>query len=275
MAGAPNVADPSTAIREGHFGATQPLPREFKLMVWNIDRDTEHDLIRRGIAAERPDVVLLQEVDLHTARAGNRDVAASLARELSMNYVYGTAFEEMHQAVSGAPAYQGQATLARSAISSARVLRYANQTTFWNTPLLPSWFPQRRLGGRIALVNTIVAGKTSVIFYNLHLESRGPGFTRYAQLQETLADADRVPSATPVVLAGDLNTKYMGSKFVGILKDHRFRSCFGDSSPRTHRVIGSLDWIFVRGDVQCETPQVLKQTRGSDHFPLVVTLRIQ
>ena len=52
---------------------------------------------------------------------------------------------------------------------------------------------QRRLGGRIALISEIKVGGKTVVTYNLHLESRGPGFTRYAQLKEVIQDASRYP----------------------------------------------------------------------------------
>ena len=56
------------------------------------------------------DLYLLQEVDLHTRRAGNRDVAAELASRLRLNGAYAIEFEELSQE-SGRPAYIGQATL--------------------------------------------------------------------------------------------------------------------------------------------------------------------
>ncbi len=267
--------EPFHEIRHGAFGKTARLGNSFSILVWNIDRDGRPEDIRRGISDQHPDVALLQEVDLQTARAQGRDVAQELGRELSMNYVYGTAFQELHQGIQNKPGYQGQATLARAELQAPRMLRYAEQTAFWNTPLLPSWFPQRRLGGRIALIATIPQTKANIVFYNLHLESRGPGFTRFAQLKETLADADAIPSSTPIVLAGDLNTKYVASKFVDLLSQHGFRSCFAGSQPRTHRIIGSLDWIFLRGNLHCEEPRVLRNVGGSDHYPLVARIRVE
>lgn len=278
MAVASPQAGPTDDLHAIHAGSAkstvESLPRIFKLMVWNIDRDEQHRQIRDGIARSRPDLALLQEVDFHAARSGRREVAADLAQDLSMSYVYASAFQEIHQGSPDAPAYQGQATLSKARLSSPRVLRFEAQTSFWNTPLLPSWFPQRRLGGRIGLLTAVSAGSSKLWMYNLHLESRGPGFTRYAQLGEVLTDADRIPQTQPVLLAGDLNTKYMASKFVDRLRDHHFQSCFGEHNPRTHRVIGSLDWVFVRGPVTCEASRVLKDVPGSDHYPLLATLRV-
>jgi endonuclease/exonuclease/phosphatase (EEP) superfamily protein YafD len=52
-----------------------------------------------------------------------------------------------------------------------------------------------------------------------------------------------------------------------------FRSAFGDRRMRTHVIVGALDWIFVRGTIECEHGQVLR-VHGSDHFPIAVDVRL-
>jgi hypothetical protein len=44
---------------------------------------------------------------------------------------------------------------------------------------------------------------------------------------------------------------------------------------RTHRLIGSLDWIFVRGPVVCEQPEVIRGLKASDHDALKVRLSMR
>jgi hypothetical protein len=65
-------------------------------------------------------------------------------------------FEELTQGSRRSPAYQGQATLSPWPIKNARLIRFHQQTTFWQ----PHWYLppiepfQERLGGRIALAIT-------------------------------------------------------------------------------------------------------------------------
>jgi endonuclease/exonuclease/phosphatase family metal-dependent hydrolase len=263
-------------LRQGRFGLAVPFPNPFKLLDWNIDRGVDNDAIRRTIRAENPDVCLFQEVDWNTLRTARRDVASDLAREFSMAYVLGLAFQELSQGTADSPAWQGQANLTRAAFQSSRIVRFQHQTSFWKPePYLPSWFPQRRVGGRIALVSEIQSGSATLVFYNLHLESRGLGWDRYAQLKETLDDADGHYPSGPVILAGDLNTKYLPGKFTTLIQKHGFRNCFGDKRERTHHVYGDLDWIFVRGKASCEAPAVERQSEGSDHYPVTALIRVR
>ena len=115
-------------------------------------------------------------------------------------------------------------------------------------------------------------GKPLVV-YNLHLESRGSENSRLLQLDEVLEDAKRYPAATPVIIAGDFNTKSFHSPLIPRLRQEGYRSAFGDRRIRTHIIIGALDWVFVRGPIECENGEVLR-VRGSDHFPITVDVRL-
>ena len=221
---------------------------------------------------QHPDLCLLQEVDYRAKRSAFRDEAEDFARALTMNYAFGIAFQELNQSQHEQPAYQGQATLTRSPIESSRLISFAAESNFWKPePYLPSWFPQRRLGGRIALVSYVTFGASKLVVYNLHLESREPGSIRFKQLEETLNDTDTLPKDTPVLLAGDLNTKFEQREYVDLLRSHSFHDCF-TRRERTHRVYGALDWILVRGPLACEAAAVHRDAAGSDHFPLTATL---
>ena len=115
-------------------------------------------------------------------------------------------------------------------------------------------------------------GKPLVV-YNLHLESRTTEHGRLLQLEEVLADTERYPADTPVIVAGDLNT--LQPAFAGDPEAARgrLRSCFGDRHVRTHVIIGALDWIFVRGPISCEGAEVRRDFHASDHFPISAELR--
>lgn len=246
-----------------------------KVLVWNIDRGYRLQQVCAAIRSQNPDVCLLQEVDRNARRTGRKDVAAELARNLGMNYVYGDAFEELGQSGLGEVAHQGQAILASGSLADTRVLRFERQTRFWEPrPYLPAWFLQRRTGGRIALASELKAAGKTVVVYDLHLESRGFGYTRFAQLEEVVSDAQRYPADTPIILAGDLNTKYVRERFVNLLENAGFRNCMGSNRERTHHIMFTLDWIFVRGPIQCEGARVHKEVKISDHYPITASLRI-
>jgi endonuclease/exonuclease/phosphatase (EEP) superfamily protein YafD len=227
---------------------------------------------------------LLQEVDFHSRRAGERDVAAELANRLRLNGAYAIEFEELSQE-KGRPAYIGQATLTRlpfasdrsgtPAITTARVLRFERQSGFWRPRVwIPSSVPflQRRVGDRIALVTELeLAGKTLVV-YNAHLESRSAGAIQNRQLEEILQDSKRYPPATSIIIGGDLNTKYFPSTFLHKLEAAGFRSALGERIERTHTIMMALDWLFVKGSVRLIDGTVRRDIKGSDHFPVYATV---
>jgi endonuclease/exonuclease/phosphatase family metal-dependent hydrolase len=246
------------------------------LLNWNIDRGKHLDGILAAIRETKPDLCVFQEVDLGARRTQGMDVAQELGKTTGMNYVFAPEFEELSQGTEEGSAYHGQATLTTMPIRSSRILRFAHQSGFWKpNPLMISALPifQRREGGRIALITELDNGGKTLVVYNLHLESRGSEHGRLLQLDEVLADAERYPPDTPVIVAGDLNTKIRTSPVIPRLRQAGYRSAFGDRKVRTHIIIGALDWIFARGPIQFEDPRVLRGAHASDHFPISVEVK--
>jgi len=278
LAGAADSAAPGPldTIRAGTYSHSSGRQQNARLLNWNIDRGKHLDGILAAIRESKPDLCIFQEVDLGARRTQGMDVAKELAKTTGMNYAFGPEFEELSQGTGEGSAYHGQATLTTLPIRSSRILRFAHQSDFWKPkPLLISALPifQRREGGRIALVTELDNGGKTLVVYNLHLESRGSEHGRLLQLEEVLADAERYPPETPVIVAGDLNTKIRTSPVIPRLTQAGYRSAFGDRKVRTHILIGDLDWIFARGPIQFEDPQVLRDTHASDHFPISVAVK--
>jgi endonuclease/exonuclease/phosphatase family metal-dependent hydrolase len=115
------------------------------------------------------------------------------------------------------------------------------------------------------------AGKMLVV-YNAHLESRSAGAIQTRQLEEILEDSKRYPPGTPILIGGDLNTKYFPSIFLHKLEAAGFRSALGERIERTHRIMMSLDWLFVSGPVRLTDGAVRRDATGSDHFPVYATI---
>jgi len=250
------------------------------ILDWNIDRGKNLDNIKDQIRRQKPDLCIFQEVDMGARRTHGQDVAKELAEVFHMNYVFAPEFQELSQGTREEPAYHGQALLTTFRITSSRMLRFKNQSGFWKPRrLLNSSLPllQRREGGRIALIAELDNGGKPLVVYNLHLESRGNEQGRLLQLNEVLEDAQHYPRDTPIIIAGDFNTKSFTKRFhsplIPRLQEAGYRSAFGDQRFRTHIIIGALDWVFVRGPIECEHGEVLR-VHGSDHFPIVVDVNL-
>ena len=267
---------PLDTIRAGSYSRSASSRKEAKLLNWNIDRGKHLEGILTVIRDQKPDLCVFQEVDLGARRTQGMDVAEELAKTVGMNYAFAAEFEELSQGTGEGSAYHGQATLTTMPIRSSRILRFAHQSGFWKpSPLLISKLPllQRREGGRIALVTELDNGGRTLVVYNLHLESRGSEHGRLLQLEEVLADAERYPKDTAVIVAGDLNTKIRTSPVIPRLRQAGYRSAFGDRKVRTHIIIGDLDWIFARGPIEFEDARVIRGAHASDHFPISAEAR--
>ncbi len=270
------AADTMNEIRSGNFAPKKRAAAELRLLDWNIERGERLDQIAGGIESQGPDLAILQEVDLNARRTHHLDIAKELARRLKLNFVFGTEFQELSQSSAGEPAYHGNAILTSLRIRSPRIIRFAAQSGFWQPrSFLPQWgFLQRRLGGRMALVAELDYHGRTLVVYNLHLESRSGGDIQFAELKEVLADAARYSASTPIVIAGDLNTKYRRSmiQVVEELTRQGYENAFGERSERTHVFVGSLDYIFARGPIQLREGRVHRDMHGSDHFPVSAEL---
>jgi endonuclease/exonuclease/phosphatase family metal-dependent hydrolase len=188
--------------------------------------------------------------------------AREIAQKLQLNYIFGREFQELTRGTRHSPAYHGQATLSRWPLSNARVLRFQQQSNFWQ----PHWFLpqiepfQERLGGRLALVADASVGGKTVVTYNLHLESRGDDRLRRAQIEETLKDARRYKADTAVVLAGDFNMDVSAGDVAKAIRRADFQDAFTNqrtpTTPNSFFTDGRvIDWIFSRGPLRSDTPQ--------------------
>lgn len=270
--------DESFLNRIEHGG---PVPSKLEdcsskqVVSWNIERGRQLPAISAALRQMCPSIVLLQEVDLNAGRTGGKNIAAEIAKSLNMNYLFAAEFEELGHGSHGKPAYHGQAVLTTLSSSGARILRFKNQTDFWQPRwYLPNWsILQRRIGGRMALVAELGREPHRVIVYNVHLESRGSEDLRLRQIQEVIADAALYPMDAPILLAGDLNTRLAEPPAVAALVRAGFRKAAGQEV--TTKRGQALDWIFVRGPVNFTDGRVHLRVDASDHFPLSLTIRHQ
>jgi endonuclease/exonuclease/phosphatase family metal-dependent hydrolase len=260
----------------GEFASGVHATDTLKVLNWNIERGLRLDGIIESVARERPILCIFQEVDLDARRTGRTNIAHLLARTLGMNYVWGAEFQELGQGDKNTPAYHGQATLTALRIRSSRVLRFARQSRFWAPRwFMPNWpMLQRRLGGRMALVAEIEVGGSTMVVYNMHLESRGPETLREKQLKEVLDDVGQYPQDTAIVVAGDFNTRSHLSPLVTQLQKAGFREAVNQPLLPTSVRGRRIDWIFVRGPLRTTEGTIHHEILGSDHFPVTMVLSV-
>ena len=103
----------------------RPWSRDFlRIVSWNIERGLQFRKVLDFLRTIQADLLLLQEVDLNARRTRYRDVACELAVALDLNYVFGSAFQELSEGSAARPAYHGMATLSPWPLSRARIIRF-------------------------------------------------------------------------------------------------------------------------------------------------------
>ncbi len=269
-------------IETGSFsdGRVPRDSKELRIVSWNIARGAKLKEVIEFLHSADADIVCLQETDRNARRTGRRNIAAEIARTLHMNYVFGVEFEELSEGTPDSPAHHGQTTLSRFPLDCSRVLHFRTQSTFWRPRW---WIPneavfQRRTGGRIALITTVETGTRSLILYNVHLESRSDSVRRI-QLQEVFDDARRNTDVDRTIVAGDFNFDLTQPPAASAVSAASFISPFDNvdmpTTPTTHPGRDAkIDWILLRGPFRPVAARVHTSVRGSDHYPLSLTLRL-
>jgi endonuclease/exonuclease/phosphatase family metal-dependent hydrolase len=254
-------------------------PDSVRVVSWNINRGLQVDRVIDFLAVAKADILLLQEADENARRTRHINVAREIAQKLRMNYAFGREFQELAQGSKTSPAYHGQVTLSRWPLSNCRIIRFEEQTNFWQ----PHWFLpeippfQERLGGRMALVSEVKIGDRMLVTYNLHLESKGDDRLRCSQLDEVLADTKRYSLGTSAVVGGDFNLDASAGPAADALNRANFGDAFTNRHASTipHSVFEQgkiIDWIFARRPMRPNQAQVYRSVTASDHYPLSADL---
>lgn len=248
-----------------------------RVVDWNIDRGLQLRSVIDFLGDANADIFILQEVDINARRTHRLNIAQEIARKLRLNYVFGREFVELTQGTNSSPAWHGQATLSRWRITNPRIIRFQQQSSFWQ----PRWFVpklepfQERLGGRIALLSEVnIPGDVSVVSYNLHLESRANDEMRLGQLKEVLSDAGTFKNTRPTIIAGDLNLDASKPPSAGAIARDGFTPAVPTgrqaTTPARHLLEPGrhIDWAFVRGPVQVDSGRIHNSIKASDHYPI-------
>jgi endonuclease/exonuclease/phosphatase family metal-dependent hydrolase len=228
-----------------------------------LDRRMDVGRVAHVIAAEEPDIVALQEVDVGRARTGRIDQAHALAKRLGME-------SRFHAALTVEEEQYGDAIL--TALPERLVKAAA----------LPGYARIPRLEPRGALwVSIDLGGGRQVQVINTHLGL----VPREQQLQamaltgpEWLASGQR---ADPLILVGDFNAtqRTLAHRILtgSLMNTHRLRPA---AEPRAATFPAGLpmlriDHVFVSKGVEVRSVRVGSSPLArvaSDHLPLVADL---
>jgi len=243
------------------------------ILTWNVGQGTKVEAIVEALQGPlRADLYALQEVDRYTRRSGYQDLPEKIARQLGVDYVFGAEFKELAQGGAFDLPLHGQMILSRLPIRSTRIVRFRHQPHNWGGWWKPRLtFFQPRRGGRMTLVAELQWRDSNLVLYNTHLESQASDHDRALQMSEILDDLwPRYPPGTPIIIAGDFNTKEgHRSAVIRLLQAAAFTDVLETALGALHTSPKSeqrLDWIFVRGlqprDARIHPLEV------SDHFPI-------
>lgn len=230
--------------------AAEPV-REIRVMSWNlhhgVGEDGKLDLARIAarIREQKPDLVVLQEVDNKCRRSGSVDQAAELAKLTGLTGVFGKAMDH-----DGGE--YGQAILSKHPLGETKVHRLPGD----GEP-------------RIAFEAAVAVGSKPVRLVSVHLDHQQDA--RRLKQAETLVKALEA-SKEPLIVAGDFNDgpdsaalKAFGDGWTAVKKSEPRLTCPA-AKPEVE-----IDHVLLRGLTAASPVTVLPEAVASDHRPLVVT----
>lgn len=240
-----------------------------RLLTYNVhrctgtDRRVSPERIAAVIADARPDIVALQEVDVHRARTGGVDQVDAIARLLGMQFHFNTVLR-----VEDSEGY-GDALL------TALPTRISRAAPIPGAPRLPG------VEARGALWVRVEVGGAPVQVITTHLGlSAGERRVQIDALlgPDWLGHADCIG---PSILLGDFNAIPRSRAYRRLTRHLRDAQVLGGGRPRptfpSSLPLLALDHIFIAGPVGRVETEVLRTplTRvASDHLPLLAEIEL-
>ncbi len=157
------------------------------------------DAIAKVVRDQNPDVLALQEVDVHTKRSGNIDQAALLAEKTGM-YAY------FAKSIDHEGGDYGVAILSKFPLTNARTIR------------LPETSNPAAEDRVVAIADITFRNGKKLSVGSTHLDVSTPA-NRDEQVAALNAIADTL--ALPLILSGDMNTTPQTTAFATLLEKYR------------------------------------------------------
>lgn len=219
-------------------------------MGFGLDGRFDPDALAAVIADQRPDVVLLSEVDRGWLLNGGHDDLAVLANRLGMPTLFAPA----------ADAVWGDAVLTRLPVRSAR------------TVVLPADGPT----GAQALGAVLDTGAGEVAVVSTHLQPGPADGIEQARAVGTLA-RELAAGGRPVVVGGDLNTQPGEPAFQALLETGGLTDALAAVRPLPTSPADApatqIDHVLVTPGITA-ADAVAPRSTASDHLAVAVTLRL-
>jgi len=286
-----------------------------RIAFWNAERGKDLEASAALLGGLAADALLLCELDLGMARSGQVHTTRALAEHFGTGYAFAVEFLELglgdareqawHAGEVNRAGLHGAAILSAFALERPAVIRL--ETT-------GDWFDgrhgERRVGGRIAVVATLMIDGVPVALVSVHFESHGDPAQRAAQMGRLIEAIDAYAPDQPVLIGGDLNTSTVSRDWargtgvkpvlpaervldpvpfepmfeVAAAHGYDWRACnaLGVPTQRTRPdgtpapPLGKIDWFLCRGLVASDPATLAAvDARGvaiSDHEVLVVTI---
>lgn len=234
-----------------------------KVMTYNIHhanppsraKDSVIDLkaIADVINKAKPDLVALQEVDVHNARTGmDVNEAAALAKLTGMNYHF-------TRAIYYRGGEYGDAVLSKFPITDSMD---------YHLPKIEGTKEELR---SVCMVKVMLPGKKEIYFASTHL-----GLTKETRLLQAGELTGIIKSLTlPLILAGDLNAT-PESETIKVLDQVLTQSCKSGCAFTipTKNPKHKIDYIMYTPSKTFEVlnQETIPETYASDHLPVVVSM---
>ncbi|HEX6536475.1 MAG TPA: endonuclease/exonuclease/phosphatase family protein [Gemmatimonadaceae bacterium] len=240
-----------------------------RVMTYNIRSGNGNlDGTAAAIRASAPDVVGLQEVDVHWAeRSGFADQAAGLAERLGMHVRFARIYRLAGTSDTQPPREFGVALLSRYPIVRSRNDTLTRLSTQEASPM-PTPMPG-------LLEATIDVHGTPVRVFDTHLDYRRDPSVRARQVREMLAYVGE--SAVPTIVLGDMNATPDAPELQPLLR--RLHDAWagaagpGDTYP-AEAPSKRIDYVLVSGRFHVRAAAV-PATDASDHRPVVVDVVVE
>ncbi|HEU4766901.1 MAG TPA: endonuclease/exonuclease/phosphatase family protein [Pyrinomonadaceae bacterium] len=228
--------------------------KELKKMISLLHNDPEV-----GGAA----ILGLQEVDRRKKRSGNCNTTKMIAEELGLHYAW---------AAPPAPEPDdeeetGVAILSVYPLSDVRRI------------VLPHEGPNGRR--RVALGATVEVDGRKWRVYSAHAETRLAMKKKLEQFKAIMDDLAQLPSDTPAIIMGDLNTweSSADDKTHKLFSDAGWKTPFGGEATFKRKVLlvpieMKLDWVWLRG-LEAGSFGIDRTIELSDHWPLWTNVKTQ
>jgi endonuclease/exonuclease/phosphatase family metal-dependent hydrolase len=243
-------------------GAEQSL----RVMSYNIrSGNGDLDATAAVIRAVAPDIVALQEVDVHWAtRSDFADQAAALAQRLGLAMRFARIYQLAPTADTMPPREFGVALLSRYPIVGFRNDSLTRLSTQEQNPI-PAHMPG-------LLDATLDINGTEVRALNTHLDYRADPRVRELQVAEILNYLGG--SSIPTIVFGDLNAEPTARELLPLFQRLHDSWTSGSDSGFTYpadQPSKRIDYILITTHFRVRSAGVVA-TRASDHRPVVADL---